>query len=334
MKLRRFTMLALLSLGVLATAHADDKTHVDNLNEMLSEHAFTALQLMHPDAVIVGARKPTWFYDSHHAVKSKGAAAVSISVKSSVTMYSKTGGNTKYAMDFFIRLDRTTGQVDSIRQMQANPKPFADPAASAKIFEALGAKYPTLKASAEYKTALRYKDPHAMVVAFLNDRLSNTKRVNVYDALHLETLKSPGLVRPADGFTLEWTLRNTLGQQAIMNDDHLRILKSKLAEGRESYRIGSVQKWVERLGPNTDIPTFPSSIARKGAYYSLGETLVLQPNNVVAADFSRSGTRKIDTTGWPNGRYAIHVEFQDLKGKAIETRSMTFVVTSPVAKKK
>ena len=74
--------------------------------------------------------------------------------------------------------------------------------------------------------------------------------------------------------------------------------------------LGSIQCWIERLGPATEIPSFSKRIARRGNHYAAGGGSMVCRKAVLVPDDNEIGIRKLDTTGYPSGQYRYHIELR------------------------
>lgn len=94
------------------------------------------------------------------------------------------------------------------------------------------------------------------------------------------------------------------------------------------YLIGSIQRWIERLGSDPTIPGL--SGGRDGAKYASGGEIIpieryidkisLQPSESIPFTFS------LDTTGYPVGKYRFYVEYKTVGGTVLQTATVDFEI--------
>jgi HYR domain len=157
----------------------------------------------------------------------------------------------------------------------------------------------------------------------------------IYDALRpegLHSLTGSTAFDPGTEFEFGYELVNTSASPLVVPLD--------TSFGIPLHIVGTEQKWVERLGPNTTIPGVPAIIARKGTWYAAGGSVIplehfpdgtfqdntIQPGQrleMFAPLFPSYGTN------YPAGRYRYHVEYKMLTGIVIATVSIDFSVNGP-----
>ena len=94
---------------------------------------------------------------------------------------------------------------------------------------------------------------------------------------------------------------------------------------RPFHLAGIHQKWIERLGADSTIPTMPKRIARDGSKYAAGGAII--PTGPRLSPFESIPFRSTsDTGGFPAGTYRIHVEYKDLKNNTLQTASTEFEI--------
>ena len=74
--------------------------------------------------------------------------------------------------------------------------------------------------------------------------------------------------------------------------------------------LGSIQCWIERLGPATEIPAISKRMGRRGNHYAAGGGSMVCRKAVLVPDDNEIGIRKLDTTGYPSGQYRYHIELR------------------------
>ena len=89
--------------------------------------------------------------------------------------------------------------------------------------------------------------------------------------------------------------------------------------GRQFHLVGTQQAWLERLGPDPTISSIPPIIARKGTWYAAGGEIIAVeglPGDTIAAGgrVPRGAAIFYSTSGFPTGRYRVHVEYKPLLG--------------------
>ena len=81
---------------------------------------------------------------------------------------------------------------------------------------------------------------------------------------------------------------------------------------RPMYLVGSRQHWVERLGPDPQIDSMPTRIARRGRKYAAGGTIIHSPATIRESQHLKF-VKHLDTQGYPPGKYCFYVEYKKVQ---------------------
>jgi hypothetical protein len=87
------------------------------------------------------------------------------------------------------------------------------------------------------------------------------------------------------------------------------------------YFIGGFQFWVERLGPDSSIPSMPAGTTRNGNCYDAGH-IVMSTNSTWAPSETYPFTRQLYTSGYPAGTYRFYVDYKKLSGEILQSAFM------------
>jgi hypothetical protein len=162
--------------------------------------------------------------------------------------------------------------------------------------------------------------------------LPGTPLTAVYDAMRLERLQtSDGATsyRPGSPITFRFELIN--------RSDKSLELPLVDYNGRQWYAAGSIQTWIERLGPDADQTCLPAA-SRKEDWYALSGWVVASTDPVAIEPGARmpealeAGLTSEQTDCLPPGDYRLHVEYKPLDGEledVLAERSLRFTITAP-----
>lgn len=103
------------------------------------------------------------------------------------------------------------------------------------------------------------------------------------------------------------------------------VIPENIDYSRSFHLLGTIQHWIQRLGPDSIIPSIPDKIEKRGARYGAGGTIV--PAGTALKPFERMPIHKtIDTTGYPSGRYRFYAEYKELIGSLIQIATVDFTI--------
>jgi len=89
------------------------------------------------------------------------------------------------------------------------------------------------------------------------------------------------------------------------------------------YLVGIVQTWVERLGPDNNIPNFPYGDLRDGSRYGSGgeviDVLRSLDKRVIELGESIPLMRRLVTEGLPPGMYRYSINYETFDHQIIQT---------------
>lgn len=85
-----------------------------------------------------------------------------------------------------------------------------------------------------------------------------------------------------------------------------------LDPSRALYAVGASQAWIERLGPDSTIPTIPAAYCRDGARYAAGGGILVAPSPELAPGQGVDAAAQLDITGYPSGTYRLYLEYKPL----------------------
>ena len=74
--------------------------------------------------------------------------------------------------------------------------------------------------------------------------------------------------------------------------------------------VGTIQCWIERLGPATEIPAISKRTGRRGNHYAAGGLPLVCRKAALGPGDHEIELRKLDTTGYPSGQYHYHIELR------------------------
>lgn len=74
--------------------------------------------------------------------------------------------------------------------------------------------------------------------------------------------------------------------------------------------LGTIQCWIERLGPATEITAISKRTARRGNHYAAGGLPIVCRKAALGPGDNEIEIRKLDTTGYPSGQYHYHIELR------------------------
>lgn len=127
-------------------------------------------------------------------------------------------------------------------------------------------------------------------------------------------------------------LRTTTGGTAFSQGDSVELLYDLVNTseqplvipltdffGSSFHLVGTEQAWIERLGPDSTIPSIPPIVGRKGTWYATGGAIIalegLTANTIPPGGRVTRQVTLIHPTGaFPSGRYRFHVEYKPLFG--------------------
>lgn len=111
---------------------------------------------------------------------------------------------------------------------------------------------------------------------------------------------------------------------AITNDSEEDYLISEIDFGKaKAHSVGTIQRWVERLGPVQEIPVIPAITAKyKHLYAAGGNTMISRKSVLKPGENESVKSSKLDTTGYPSGQYRYHIvlstEFKPMATTAVD----------------
>lgn len=76
-----------------------------------------------------------------------------------------------------------------------------------------------------------------------------------------------------------------------------------------------MQRWIERLGTDSTIPTFSEKIVRRDNRYPNGGGIVHARDEIIPPGYFRDYSYRLNTTGYPPGQYRFSLEFRPLAGQ-------------------
>lgn len=156
----------------------------------------------------------------------------------------------------------------------------------------------------------------------------------VYDAMRPEGL------RTADGGS-SYSHGDEVGFRFELVDRAVTAVTLPLVDyfGSAYYAAGTIQTWLERLGPETDLDCFPKA-ARKDERYATGGWIAvsavpvtIKPGGSLPSLFDVNLTSE-QTACLPPGDYRFHVEYKPLGGDledVLADRSLEFAITDASA---
>jgi TPR repeat protein len=80
--------------------------------------------------------------------------------------------------------------------------------------------------------------------------------------------------------------------------------------GSKRNVLGTIQCWIERLGPATEIPAISKRTGRRGNHYAAGGLPIVCRKAALGPGDNEIEIRKLDTTGYPSGQYHYHIELR------------------------
>ena len=90
---------------------------------------------------------------------------------------------------------------------------------------------------------------------------------------------------------------------------------------------GTRQLWIERLGPDANIPAMPKQIVRRGRQYANGGSVIWWPTSLIGPRHFHRFADPIWIGGFPSGRYAATIEYLTTHGgKVIQSQVLYFDV--------
>jgi hypothetical protein len=149
----------------------------------------------------------------------------------------------------------------------------------------------------------------------------------IYAALRMENLvpySGSTMFTSGDYVYFTFDVRNTSSSPLALPEN--------LDYGRSFYLVGTIQTWLERLGPD---PTIPSMwwAGRDGNRYAAGGEIfaVVLPDNTIPGGGVIRRYEALSTTGFPAGHYRYYVEYKRLwsdGGSVIQTLSIDIANTT------
>lgn len=163
---------------------------------------------------------------------------------------------------------------------------------------------------------------------------------NVTPLSSYDTLPELNLLRFPDGSSVDFPLtikvvspasssEHTAGEKieftfAITNDsEEDYLIPERDFRKAKAHSLGSIQCWIERLGPIPAIPAIPARTGKHKHLYAAGGNTMITRKSVLKPGENESGkSYKLDTTGYPSGQYRYHIvlspEFKPMATTAVD----------------
>jgi hypothetical protein len=139
---------------------------------------------------------------------------------------------------------------------------------------------------------------------------------DIYQALKVQNIRTKGNhFSPGDVVTVTYNLVNTAGETLQVPLNH--------TYSNPYYLVGSQQHWIERLGRDSKIPSMPTRIARVGSRYAAGGRII-RTKPTISAGESLSMQQRIQTQGFPPGKYRYFIEYKQLENEILQTKTFEF----------
>jgi hypothetical protein len=91
--------------------------------------------------------------------------------------------------------------------------------------------------------------------------------------------------------------------------DRTVLIPVTVIGGTAANWAGSRQHWIERIGPDPNIPAIPRNVARRGRQYAFGGSAIPWPGQAIVPRGFVRYAELIQTGGFPSGRYALTIEY-------------------------
>jgi len=148
----------------------------------------------------------------------------------------------------------------------------------------------------------------------------------IYNALKLENLQTENPSYVA-GEQVDGTY------ELVNRSDSTLLIPLNFDFSQPFHLVGVRQHWIERLGPDNNIAAIPDNIARDGARYAAGGSIIATDSlwaNLESHTFPWS--LGYDTSNFPAGSYRFYVEYKKLPsdgGDVIQTTNVGFEIEGP-----
>jgi hypothetical protein len=144
--------------------------------------------------------------------------------------------------------------------------------------------------------------PEEIVASFVDSDSEQNEDATNPSPLAITVVKRVSPSGDVAGQTIEFPCSVTnISEEAIS-------IPEKDFAGSKRNVLGTLQSWIERLGPVTEIPSIPSITAKSGNRYAAGGGLMVSRGAILEPGGSEIETRKLRTTGYPSGQYRYHIE--------------------------
>lgn len=139
---------------------------------------------------------------------------------------------------------------------------------------------------------------------------------SIYEALQFANARVVGgPYAPGDTVIITYELKNA-------SDGALRVPVNN-DFSRPFHLVGTRQHWIEREGKDKKIPGIPPRIKKVGNKYAAGGRII-NTKPLIAAGESLTFRQQIPTKGYPAGSYLYDIQYQKIKGKVIQTETVSF----------
>ena len=147
-----------------------------------------------------------------------------------------------------------------------------------------------------------------------------TKIETIYAALELKAeIDGKGPFKVGDTIRFNFELKNNTSED-LYPPTKAKNPRPNALPGE----IGGEQAWIERLGRDATIAVQPARTGRQGRMYAEGGWTVQLQTVVKGDDSLPLHDRKIDTTGYPPGKYRVTMEFKGLNFKVLQYKAVEF----------
>ena len=160
----------------------------------------------------------------------------------------------------------------------------------------------------------------------------NSQMEQIYNALKIENLQTDKSIYTA-GEQVEATY------DLVNRSDSTLVIPLNTDFSQPFYLVGIRQHWIERLGPNSTIPSIPANIARDGARYAAGGAIIPTDGSFPdhrwppSASIAFSSPLGYDTSDFPAGTYRFYTEYKRLFADGsgvIQTETVDFMIEPPL----
>ncbi|MBI3946536.1 MAG: hypothetical protein HY321_11500 [Armatimonadetes bacterium] len=145
----------------------------------------------------------------------------------------------------------------------------------------------------------------------------------IYAALRLEGPEADkAVVKSGETITFSYRLVNR-AKATLSVPENRRY-------SRPFHLVGTIQRWVERLGPDSTIPGISEQIIRSGGSYAAGGEIaciqMILGKTTLDPDEAVPLKKGLSTQDYPRGEYRFIVEYKTDEGKVLQQRNVTFKV--------